>query len=84
MPFIYKRVLIIGATSGIGIALAEKMIGNGSHVIAVGRRKDRLDSLVEKYGSEKVSALQFDITNLGGIPSFVKTSVLHSPPASWH
>jgi NADP-dependent 3-hydroxy acid dehydrogenase YdfG len=71
MPFRYKTVLVIGATSGIGLALAEKIIANGSHVIAIGRRKENLDSLVEKHGKDKVTPYQFDITNLSSIPSFV-------------
>lgn len=75
MPFPYKKVLVVGATSGIGLALTEKIIVHGSHVIAVGRRKDRLDSLVQKYGSEKVSPVQFDIANLERIPSFIHSYI---------
>jgi NADP-dependent 3-hydroxy acid dehydrogenase YdfG len=75
MSFSYKKVLIIGATSGIGLSLAEKIIANGSHVIAVGRRRENLDSLVRHHGPEKVSTFQFDITDLGGIPSFVESYV---------
>lgn len=72
MSFPYKTVLVIGATSGIGLALAEKMIENGSYVIAVGRRQELLDSFVNKHGKDKASAFKFDITNLDGIPSFVE------------
>jgi len=70
MPFQYKKVLVVGATSGIGEALARKFIENGSHVIASGRRKEKLEALVHEYGSDKVSAAPFDITNLEGIPNF--------------
>jgi NADP-dependent 3-hydroxy acid dehydrogenase YdfG len=73
MSFPYKTVLVVGATSGIGLALSGKMIANGSHVIAVGRRRENLDSLAQKHGKDKVSAFQFDITNLAGIPDFVKS-----------
>jgi NADP-dependent 3-hydroxy acid dehydrogenase YdfG len=64
---------VIGATSGIGLALSEKMIENGSHVIAVGRRRESLDLFVQKHGKEKVSSFQFDITYLAGISDFVKS-----------
>jgi short-subunit dehydrogenase len=37
MPFQYKKILVIGATLGIGEALAERFIAKGSHVIVVGR-----------------------------------------------
>jgi len=70
--FPYQTVLVLGATSGIGLALAEKLISNGSFVIAVGRRQENLDSLVKKHGSEKAAGVKFDITDLEGIPSFVE------------
>jgi NADP-dependent 3-hydroxy acid dehydrogenase YdfG len=72
MAFPYKTVLIIGATSGIGLALAEKMMANGIYVIASGRRQENLTSLVEKHGEEKVASFKFDITDLKGIPGFVE------------
>jgi NADP-dependent 3-hydroxy acid dehydrogenase YdfG len=43
--------------------LAERLIQNGSFVIAVGRRKENLDSFVQKHGPEKAAATQFDIYN---------------------
>jgi len=70
MSFPYTTVLVVGATSGIGLALAEQLISNGSHVIAVGRRQENLDALVQQHGRHKVSSVQFDITDLKAIPSF--------------
>ncbi|KAK3327006.1 hypothetical protein B0T19DRAFT_420580 [Cercophora scortea] len=67
MPFPYKTVLITGATSGIGLALAEKMIASGIFVIAVGRRKDRLDALVAKHGPSKVVGEVFDVSDLDAL-----------------
>lgn len=64
MPFKYKHVLVIGATSGIGEALAAKLVQNGVHVIIAGRRQDKLDAFVEKYGSERVIAKAFDVMQL--------------------
>ncbi|CZR53015.1 probable short-chain dehydrogenase involved in D-alanine esterification of lipoteichoic acid and wall teichoic acid (D-alanine transfer protein) [Phialocephala subalpina] len=72
MSFPYKNVLVLGATSGIGLALAERMIENGIHVIAVGRRKGNLDDLQKKHGKDVISTIQFDITDLKSIPSFVE------------
>lgn len=72
MTYSYKRTLVIGATSGIGRALAERIVETSPDcsVIAVGRRKENLESLVHKYGSEKVAAVPFDITKLEQIPNF--------------
>lgn len=73
MSFPYKKVAVFGATSGIGRALAERFIENGISVIAIGRRKERLEELVQKYGHEKVQASPFDMTKLEAIDDFVQT-----------
>ncbi|GAB7356696.1 hypothetical protein MBLNU459_g7405t1 [Dothideomycetes sp. NU459] len=73
MPFKYQKVLIIGGTSGIGKALAERLIENGSSVIVVGRRQDKLDEFTRKHkGSE---GMQFDITELNKIPEFADSAM---------
>lgn len=64
MPFEYKHVLIIGATSGIGEALAAKLVQNNVQVIISGRRQDKLDAFVDKYGKDKVKAKAVDIMQL--------------------
>jgi len=79
MPFPYKTVLVIGATSGIGLALAEKIIQNGSKVIAVGRRQENLDEFVQTHGEDKCSGIKFDITDLKGIPAFVERVTKENP-----
>ena len=75
MPFHYKNVLMVGATSGIGAAMADRLIDEGSRVVAVGRRQDRLDSFVTKHGSDKASAVNYDISDSQGMDSFVKKHV---------
>lgn len=64
MALIYKKVVVIGATSGIGRELARKFVESGSSVVIVGRRKENLDEFVSKYGSDKVSAKVFDVMQL--------------------
>ncbi|KAF7882899.1 hypothetical protein EAF00_011388 [Botryotinia globosa] len=59
MSFSYKHVLLIGATSGIGLAMAERLVQE-CKVTVVGRRKDRLDEFVGKHG-DKAKSISFDI-----------------------
>ncbi|KAL2439040.1 hypothetical protein ABEF95_015641 [Exophiala dermatitidis] len=79
MPFPYKKVVVTGATSGIGEALARKLVDDGSFVIGVGRRKENLDKLVQEYGHHKVQGVQFDITQLKSIPHFA-TNIINTHP----
>ncbi|KZF18944.1 NAD(P)-binding protein [Xylona heveae TC161] len=79
MPFSYKKVLVLGATSGIGEALAERFISEGSFLIVTGRRKERLDVFVEKHGKNKSEGRTFDITKLDSIPSFVASVTKDHP-----
>jgi NADP-dependent 3-hydroxy acid dehydrogenase YdfG len=59
-------VLITGATSGFGKALALKFAANGNKLIITGRRSERLEelknTLTDTYGIE-VIALCFDVRN---------------------
>ena len=72
MTFTYKRVLLVGASAGIGAALADRLIQEGAKVIAVGRRQDRLDAFVQKHGQDKASAKRFDISERANIDNFVQ------------
>lgn len=62
-----KIVLITGATSGLGAAIARKFAENGDHLILTGRREDRLDSitkeLIKTYHVE-IFPLVFDVRKL--------------------
>lgn len=71
MAFNYKRVLLVGATSGIGAAMADRLVLEGAKVIAVGRRQDRLDAFVQKHGSDKASSVRYDINDTAGMDAFV-------------
>lgn len=51
------RILITGATSGLGEALALEALANGHEVIACGRNKDKLADLGAK---DRATTIQFD------------------------
>ncbi|KAL9610356.1 MAG: hypothetical protein Q9167_004926 [Letrouitia subvulpina] len=79
MPFQFKQVLVIGATSGIGAGMADRLVHEGAKVIAVGRRQARLDDFVQKHGRDKASALRFDINESQKMDDFVR-NVTHTYP----
>ncbi|KIW85859.1 hypothetical protein Z517_01252 [Fonsecaea pedrosoi CBS 271.37] len=72
MAFPYKRALIVGATAGIGAAMADHLIHQGVKVIAVGRRQQRLDTFVERHGRDKAGAIRFDIRERDKMDDFVR------------
>jgi NADP-dependent 3-hydroxy acid dehydrogenase YdfG len=75
MAKFYHKVLLIGATSGIGESLASKFVEGGTKVIVTGRRMERLDAFVERYPGRSYTIRQ-DITDLETIPGFVDEFVL--------
>jgi short-subunit dehydrogenase involved in D-alanine esterification of teichoic acids len=79
MSLKYNKILVIGATSGIGLAYAEKVIQDGKYAIVVGRRKENLDAFVSKHGTDKAEAIVFDITQLDQIPSFAQDVTSRHP-----
>jgi hypothetical protein len=73
-----RTIIVTGATSGFGKAIAETFAEAGDHLILTGRREDRLKQLAEslkmKYGV-RVLPLAFDVRDrnqvmeiLGGLP----------------
>ena len=64
MPFNYNKVLIIGATSGIGKALATKVVEANIPLVISGRREENLQEFVREHGSDKVKAKAFDVTKI--------------------
>ena len=56
-----KTLLVTGATAGFGAAIAERFAGAGWRVVATGRRADRLQTLVERFGADLVHPAAFDI-----------------------
>jgi NADP-dependent 3-hydroxy acid dehydrogenase YdfG len=60
-----KTVLVTGATSGFGKAIAKQFADKGHRLIITGRREDRLKSLKEELISKNVECtyLCFDVRN---------------------
>ena len=59
-----RTAFVTGATAGIGEATVRTMVASGWRCIATGRRKERLDALVEELGADKVHAAAFDVRDI--------------------
>ncbi len=60
------KILITGATSGFGKAMAEKFAAEGHHLIITGRREERLLELIDelqKNYSVTIAVKTFDVQN---------------------
>lgn len=61
-----ERAWIIGASTGIGAALAERLAGDGREVWVSARSADKLEALARKHPG-RIHALPLDITELSTV-----------------
>ena len=63
-----KNVVITGATSGIGEAIARAYLEQGENVVLTGRRTDRLEALKEEFAevfpNQTVWIFSLDVTDM--------------------
>lgn len=69
-----RRVLVVGASKGIGRAIALRLANEGATVVAAARSKDRLDDLVAASGGSAVS-LSVDVRDPEQCASVVDEAV---------
>jgi hypothetical protein len=62
-----KVALVTGASSGIGMAVTEKLVAAGARVAIAARRKALLDELVARLGPDRVAAFAVDVTDLDAV-----------------
>jgi NAD(P)-dependent dehydrogenase (short-subunit alcohol dehydrogenase family) len=67
-----RRVLVTGASSGIGRAVAQLAARLGASVVATGRDAERLAATVETLAGEGHQAAAFDLAEIDAIPPFVQ------------
>jgi NAD(P)-dependent dehydrogenase (short-subunit alcohol dehydrogenase family) len=65
-----KRILLTGASSGIGEAAAEKFARRGATVVAVARRQELLDALAERCRGD-LRAESCDLSDLDAVDELV-------------
>ncbi|BBY17708.1 SDR family oxidoreductase [Mycolicibacterium litorale] len=69
-----KRILLTGASSGIGAVAAQKLAAQGAFVIAVARREALLDEVVERIvaAGGKATAVRANLADLDEIDALVE------------
>ena len=66
------RHVILGATGGIGSALARRLAASGSRLVVAGRDEDKLAALADETGAV---ACAFDATDLASVARCIATGV---------
>ncbi len=67
-----KKILITGATGGIGNELVKKFLSLDAKVLATGTKNEKLENLKKNYSS--LETLKFDISNHSEIESFIESA----------
>jgi len=68
-----KRILLTGASSGIGEAAAGQLARHGATVVVVARRQDPLDALADRITAAGGSAMSIpcDLSDMGAVDALV-------------
>ena len=65
-----KKILVTGATGGIGKALVKKFLSLDGNVLATGTKIEKLDALKKEF--PKINVLKFDISEHSKIEEFIE------------
>jgi len=64
-----KKILVTGATGGIGKALVQKFVSLEGNVLATGTKTEKLDALKKEF--QNINVLKFDISDHSKIEEFI-------------
>ncbi len=67
-----KKILITGASGGIGEAITEKFYNLSTKICATGTNRDKLNNLKKKFSN--IETLQFDMSNHENIEDFINNA----------
>ncbi|KIL45897.1 SDR family NAD(P)-dependent oxidoreductase [Jeotgalibacillus campisalis] len=71
-----KKIMITGASSGLGVEIAKKCAQQGAILLLVGRNESRLEAIVQEcciLGAREVLAYPYDLRNVHEIPSLINS-----------
>lgn len=61
------KVLVIGGSSGMGLAIARQAVERGARVVIASRKKERCDQAVQSLGSDRVESFVTDVGDLAQV-----------------
>ncbi|RJS61150.1 SDR family oxidoreductase [Bacillus sp. PK3_68] len=70
-----KTAIVTGASSGIGLAIAKELAGEGANVVLAARRIEKLQDLeneINQSESAKALAIQTDVTNTEDVQQLIQ------------
>ena len=67
-----KKIIVTGASGGIGKSIVEKLNNSGAKILATGTKIEKLKELKSKY--ENISILKFDISQNDKIEEFIENA----------
>ncbi len=72
-----KVVVIVGATGGIGSAVAHKLADAGANLVLAARDSSRLDALASQLPTTEILAVPTDITQLPQVETLMQKALEH-------
>ncbi len=67
-----KKIIVTGASGGIGNSIVEKLSNSGAKILATGTKIEKLEELKSKY--KNINILKFDISQNTKIEEFVENA----------
>ena len=67
-----KKIIVTGASGGIGNSIVEKLNNSGAKILATGTKIEKLEELKSKY--KNISILKFDISQNDKIEEFIENA----------
>jgi NAD(P)-dependent dehydrogenase (short-subunit alcohol dehydrogenase family) len=75
-----RRILVAGASAGIGLATAKLVASLGASVVLNGRDSARLEALLPQLPGQGHQVAAFDVSQLDALPAWLKNEVcVHGP-----
>lgn len=70
-----RIAIVTGASSGIGLAVAERLVASGARVALVARTRAKLEAAAARLGAERAAAFPADVTDFAALDALPRAVV---------